>query len=256
MRLRCNRGVVRAPNIVDERASITDLRRQPGRQIPADGFRQSRIVRLEGTLGVGAGDRRFWLEPASGSRAARPPPRLAVRPVDRSGCRPSALCLSLPFFTSAWASRVLLLREMKGVWDDLLTPFGKSLTLAEIAALAALSGISEEIFFRGAVQGEIGIVGASVLFGLLHPLNLSYVIWASGRRRCVRAALPSYRQPDPAHHLSRRLQPGRSPLPPLLVPRREPRPALARPMKPFGSPERALPPFSLSCLRRAPRKSC
>jgi membrane protease YdiL (CAAX protease family) len=91
----------------------------------------------------------------------------------------SALCLSLPFFTSAWASRVLLLREMKGVWDDLLTPFGKSLTLAEISALAALSGISEEIFFRGAVQGEIGIVGASVLFGLLHPLNLSYVIWAS-----------------------------------------------------------------------------
>src|ERR1044071_9135484 len=91
----------------------------------------------------------------------------------------SALCLSLPFFTSAWASHVLLLREMKGVWDDLLTPFGKSLTLAEISALAALSGISEEIFFRGAVQGEIGILGASVLFGLLHPLNVSYVIWAS-----------------------------------------------------------------------------
>jgi membrane protease YdiL (CAAX protease family) len=91
----------------------------------------------------------------------------------------SALCLSLPFFTSAWASRVLLLREMKGVWDDLLTPFGKSLTLAEISVLALLSGISEEIFFRGAVQGEFGIVAASVLFGLLHPLNVSYVIWAS-----------------------------------------------------------------------------
>ena len=74
---------------------------------------------------------------------------------------------------------VLLLREMKGVWDDLLTPFGKSLTLSEISTLAALSGISEEIFFRGAVQAEIGIAGASVLFGLLHPLNLSYVIWAS-----------------------------------------------------------------------------
>jgi len=76
------------------------------------------------------------------------------------------LCLSLPFFTSAWASRVLLLREMKGVWDDLLTPFGKSLTLAEISALAALSGISEEIFFRGAVQGEIGILAVTVLTSL------------------------------------------------------------------------------------------
>ncbi len=90
------------------------------------------------------------------------------------------LCLSLPFLTSTWASRVLLLREMKGVWDDLLTPFGKSLSLGEIAALAVLSGVSEEIFFRGAVQGEVGIVAASLLFGLLHPLNVSYVVWASG----------------------------------------------------------------------------
>ena len=89
------------------------------------------------------------------------------------------LCLSLPFFTSAWASRVLLLRDMKGVWDDLLTPLGKSLTLGEIAALAALSGFSEELFFRGALQAEIGIVGAALLFGLLHPLNVSYVIWAT-----------------------------------------------------------------------------
>lgn len=90
-----------------------------------------------------------------------------------------ALCLSLPFITSDWASRVLLLREMRGVWDDVLTPLGKSLSLEEIAAIAVLSGVSEEIFFRGVVQGEVGIVGASLLFGLLHPLNLSYVIWAT-----------------------------------------------------------------------------
>lgn len=91
----------------------------------------------------------------------------------------SVLCLSLPFLTSTWASRVLLLREMKGVWDDVLTPLGKSLTLAEIGTLAMLSGFSEEIFFRGTLQREIGIIGASLLFGLLHPLNLSYVIWAA-----------------------------------------------------------------------------
>ncbi len=141
-------------------------------------FSRSRIIRLETSLALGLVTAAFawsWLRHlgllahlrASGSD-------LLV-----GFAAASALCLSLPFFTSAWASRVLLLREMKGVWDDLLTPFGKSLTLAEISALAALSGISEEIFFRGAVQGEIGILGASVLFGLLHPLNLSYVIWAS-----------------------------------------------------------------------------
>lgn len=89
------------------------------------------------------------------------------------------LCLSLPFVTSEWSSRVLLLREMKGVWDGLLTPLGKSLTLYEIAILAVLSGVSEELFFRGILQPEIGIVAASICFGLLHPVNLSYVLWAT-----------------------------------------------------------------------------
>jgi CAAX protease family protein len=141
-------------------------------------FSRSRIIRLETTLAVALLIAAFlwsWIRGmglaghlyASGSD-------LVIGLASAS-----LLCLSLPFFTSTWASGVLLLREMKGVWDDLLTPFGKSLSLAEIAALAALSGISEEIFFRGAVQGEIGIVGASLLFGLLHPLNVSYVIWAS-----------------------------------------------------------------------------
>ncbi|MBI2962204.1 MAG: CPBP family intramembrane metalloprotease [Deltaproteobacteria bacterium] len=142
------------------------------------GFRQSRIVRLEGTLAVGL---------VAGAIAWSWVRDLGVLGHLRAGgvdlliglLSASALCLSLPFFTSAWASRVLLLREMKGVWDDLLTPFGKSLTLAEISALAVLSGVSEEIFFRGAVQGEFGILAAGVLFGLLHPLNLSYVVWAS-----------------------------------------------------------------------------
>ena len=143
------------------------------------GFRQSRIIRLEGTLALGltVGALSWsWIRGLGllgHLRATGGDFLIGLLSA-------SVLCLSLPFFTSAWASRVLLLREMKGVWDDLLTPFGKSLTLAEISALAALSGISEEIFFRGAVQAEIGIVGASLLFGLLHPLNVSYVIWASG----------------------------------------------------------------------------
>jgi len=142
------------------------------------GFRQSRIVRLEGTLAAAlVGGAFLW----SAVRGLGLIGHLRASPSDLliGVLAASALCLSLPFFTSAWASRVLLLREMKGVWDDLLTPFGKSLTLAEISALAALSGISEEIFFRGAVQGEFGILAGSVLFGLLHPLNVSYVIWAS-----------------------------------------------------------------------------
>jgi len=42
------------------------------------------------------------------------------------------------------------------------------LTLAECAALAALSGFAEEMFFRGALQPRLGWLAASVLFGLAH----------------------------------------------------------------------------------------
>ncbi|MGH7897128.1 MAG: lysostaphin resistance A-like protein [Candidatus Binatia bacterium] len=141
-------------------------------------FSQSRIIRLEATLAVGlivAALVWSWLRGLGLLEDMRATGAHLLIGVLSA----SLLCVSLPFLTSTWASRVLLLREMKGVWDQLLTPLGKSLTLAEIGALAALSGVSEELFFRGALQGEIGIVGASVLFGLLHPLNLSYVIWAS-----------------------------------------------------------------------------
>jgi uncharacterized protein len=150
---------------IEDRSGIVNLRR-------------SRIVRLEITLASVLLSTAFlwsWLRGLGlWQRLAITTDHLVIGIVAAS-----LLCLSLPFLTSTWASRVLLLREMKGVWDDLLTPLGKSLTLREITILAVLSGLSEEIFFRGALQGEIGILGASLAFGLLHPLNLSYVIWAT-----------------------------------------------------------------------------
>jgi hypothetical protein len=42
------------------------------------------------------------------------------------------------------------------------------LSLAEIAVLAAASGIGEELFFRGALQPRVGLVAASLLFGAAH----------------------------------------------------------------------------------------
>jgi hypothetical protein len=38
----------------------------------------------------------------------------------------------------------------------------------EIAVLAAASGIAEEAFFRGALQPRVGLVAASLVFGLVH----------------------------------------------------------------------------------------
>ena len=52
------------------------------------------------------------------------------------------------------------------------------LTPAQIAALALASGIAEELFFRGALQGAVGWVAAGLLFGLLHlPVRRALVPW-------------------------------------------------------------------------------
>jgi membrane protease YdiL (CAAX protease family) len=49
---------------------------------------------------------------------------------------------------------------------------------AEVLAFAALSAIAEELFFRGALQPAIGIVGASLVFGVLHVApSRKFVPW-------------------------------------------------------------------------------
>jgi membrane protease YdiL (CAAX protease family) len=55
-------------------------------------------------------------------------------------------------------------RELEGLLAHLLG----TLTGSEALALALLSGFAEELFFRGAVQGAIGWLPATVLFALLH----------------------------------------------------------------------------------------
>ena len=42
------------------------------------------------------------------------------------------------------------------------------LTLAECWLLALLSGVAEEAFFRGALQPQVGLLAASLLFGAAH----------------------------------------------------------------------------------------
>ena len=54
----------------------------------------------------------------------------------------------------------------------------------DLVALAALSGVGEEVLFRGALQPEIGIVASSILFGALHVgpdrRFLLWTLWAVG----------------------------------------------------------------------------
>ena len=44
--------------------------------------------------------------------------------------------------------------------------------------LSLFSGVGEEVFFRGAVQQEFGLVAASILFGVLHVgPDMRYLVW-------------------------------------------------------------------------------
>ncbi|HEV7503956.1 MAG TPA: CPBP family intramembrane glutamic endopeptidase [Thermoanaerobaculia bacterium] len=65
----------------------------------------------------------------------------------------------------AAAERIFpLARDLEAKLAQALGPLSGS----ESLALALLSGFAEELFFRGAVQGTLGLVGATLLFGLLH----------------------------------------------------------------------------------------
>jgi len=65
----------------------------------------------------------------------------------------------------AAAERIFpLARDLEAKLAQALGPLSGS----EAIALALLSGFAEELFFRGAVQGTLGVVGATILFGLLH----------------------------------------------------------------------------------------
>jgi membrane protease YdiL (CAAX protease family) len=53
------------------------------------------------------------------------------------------------------------------------------LRLRDCALLALVSGFAEEMFFRGALQPELGLVAASVVFGLAHLVpRWPLVLWS------------------------------------------------------------------------------
>jgi membrane protease YdiL (CAAX protease family) len=63
-----------------------------------------------------------------------------------------------------------------------LRPVAQDLTVGQIFLLAGLSSLGEEILFRGLLTPTLGVVGSSVLFGLLHqvrgPSRWVWIMWA------------------------------------------------------------------------------
>ncbi len=52
------------------------------------------------------------------------------------------------------------------------------LTPRECVVLALLSGVAEEVFFRGALQPEVGLLWTTLIFGALHaPVKRDLLLW-------------------------------------------------------------------------------
>lgn len=80
-----------------------------------------------------------------------------------------------------WGTIPLLLRSpsMRRVWHEVLRPFSATLSTTDVIVIAALSGLTEELFFRGVLLPETGLVVSSVCFGALHALTTVYFAWAT-----------------------------------------------------------------------------
>jgi len=78
-------------------------------------------------------------------------------------------------------------RALMQVVDELIVPMFRDWTLLDLALAGACAGIGEEILFRGALQAAasetygpvIGLVSASVIFGVVHAVNASYAVFAT-----------------------------------------------------------------------------
>ncbi len=72
----------------------------------------------------------------------------------------------------------------------MVLPLFRDCRFTELAVIAALAGIGEEMLFRGVIQAAVaqqiggprgvwlGLLVAAVLFGLLHPVTPTYAVLA------------------------------------------------------------------------------
>ncbi len=94
---------------------------------------------------------------------------------------PGAIAAGIAVGAALWLAIPLLfwVPDTRHVLDTVLVPFSRMLGPADMVVVAALSGVSEELFFRGVLLAEIGLVASSVVFGLLHALTWAYAAWAA-----------------------------------------------------------------------------
>jgi uncharacterized protein len=80
------------------------------------------------------------------------------------------------------------LARIKAFFDTELAPMLRDCGWADLALVSLAAGVGEEMLFRGIIQGGLarlfgpiaGVIGAAMLFGLLHPVSIAYIVLAGG----------------------------------------------------------------------------
>jgi uncharacterized protein len=100
---------------------------------------------------------------------------------------------TLPLLGLFWLcvkSALRPLETIRQILDDLLVPLFRDCRLIELGIVAALAGVGEEMLFRGVIQAGaaaefggphgvwLGLLLATVLFGLLHAITPTYALLA------------------------------------------------------------------------------
>jgi len=88
------------------------------------------------------------------------------------------------FFRWTLKSNLLVFIHHRHLMESLVLPIFGKWSILQLAIISILAGISEEAFFRGALQGSltgyIGVPGAlvlaSLLFAATHPITWTYAI--------------------------------------------------------------------------------
>lgn len=71
-----------------------------------------------------------------------------------------------------------LLPVLRTIAEELAPRLLEGASRGTLVLISVLSGVGEEVFFRGAVQQEFGLMVASILFGVVHVgPDRRYLVW-------------------------------------------------------------------------------
>lgn len=85
-----------------------------------------------------------------------------------AGAASAAALAAVNWWILRRAPAVRVVRALRRVFREVLDPLFANVGMREVVVVSLAAGIGEELAFRGALQPEIGLIPASLVFGALH----------------------------------------------------------------------------------------